>query len=160
MAALISDCDNNGNAYVANNMELGGTLTEMSDRNQKHAIVPLDSEAVLTRVAQVPVSEWSYRGEASDQRHIGPMAQDFYAAFGLASGETRISARDMAGVNMAAIQALVNRNQRLEALNADLAEKNDALEARVAALEDGAERIVALEARLAAMGRATRNTGN
>jgi len=53
------------------------------------------------------------------------MAQDFYAAFGLASGETQISARDMAGVNMAAIQAL---NQKLE-------QRNQALEERVVLLE-------------------------
>lgn len=120
--------DNNGNAYVANNMELGGTLTELSDRNRKHAIVPLDGDAVLAKLAQVPVSEWSYDSEAADQRHIGPMAQDFYAAFGLASGETRISARDMAGVNMAALQAL---NQKLARENADIRAELAALKAMV-----------------------------
>ncbi len=116
---------NDGSAALAGDLVLDGSLTEMSDRNQKHAIVPLDGETVLAKVAQVPVSEWSYKGEAADSRHIGPMAQDFYAAFGLASGETQISARDMAGVNMAAIQAL---NQKLE-------QRNQALEERVVLLE-------------------------
>ncbi|WP_224784937.1 tail fiber domain-containing protein [Marinihelvus fidelis] len=96
------------------NLEIGGTLLEMSDREQKHAIVPLDGDVVLAKLAQVPITEWAYRDESADQRHIGPMAQDFYAAFGLASGEKAISARDMAGVNMAAVQALVARNAELE----------------------------------------------
>ena len=115
---------NNGDAVLLGDLAIGGSFTEMSDRNQKHAIVPLDGETVLAKVAQVPVSEWSYRGEAADSRHIGPMAQDFYAAFGLASGETQISARDMAGVNMAAVQAL---NQKLERENADIRAELDAL---------------------------------
>lgn len=139
--------DNNGNAYVANNMELGGTLTELSDRNQKHAIVPLVGETVLAKVAQLPVSEWSYKGEGADQRHIGPMAQDFYAAFGLASGETRISARDMAGVNMAAIQALNDRVKHLDAALEDARAENAAL---VAANDDLAQRLALVEHWMAA----------
>ncbi|WP_191621414.1 tail fiber domain-containing protein [Marinihelvus fidelis] len=114
-------------------LEIGGSLTEVSDRNRKHAIVPLDGDTVLAKLAQVPVSEWSYDNETVDQRHIGPMAQDFHAAFGLASGETRISARDMAGVNMAALQAL---NQKLERENADIRAELDALKVLVATLRD------------------------
>ncbi len=106
---------NNGDAVLLGDLAIGGSFTEMSDRNQKHAIVPLDGEAILAKVAQVPISEWSYKTESADQRHIGPMAQDFYAAFGLASGETRISARDMAGVALASIQVLTKENRELKA---------------------------------------------
>ncbi len=117
---------NNGDAVLLGDLAIGGSFTEMSDRNQKHAIVPLDGEAILAKVTQVPISEWSYKTESADQRHIGPMAQDFYAAFGLASGDTRISARDMAGVNMAALQALARQNSALAADNASLrAELNE-----------------------------------
>lgn len=124
--------DNAGNAFVAGNMEVGGALTELSDRNAKHAIQALDPDTVLAKLARVPVTEWSYRGESAQSRHIGPMAQDFHAAFGLASGETRISARDMAGVNMAAIQALVERNAQLEARIAVLEARDDRVEALLA----------------------------
>ncbi|KAA9130888.1 hypothetical protein F3N42_11035 [Marinihelvus fidelis] len=123
-----------GDMEIGGDMNVGGTLTEMSDRNEKHAVEPLAGEWVLEKLAQVPVSEWSYKGEAADQRHIGPMAQDFYAAFGLASGETRISARDMAGVNMAAVKALENRNRELEMKNAALEERLELVESLVAQL--------------------------
>ncbi len=129
---------NNGDAVLLGDLAIGGAFTEMSDRNQKHAIVPLDGEAILAKVAQVPISEWSYKTESADQRHIGPMAQDFYAAFGLASGDTRISARDMAGVNMAAIQALSHENRQLRA-------RIDKLEAETSRLKTLNERVTAME---------------
>jgi len=120
---------NNGDAWVLGDMIVGGTLLELSDRNQKHTIVRLDGVSVLDKLAQVPVSEWSYKGESADQRHIGPMAQDFHAAFGLASGETRISARDMAGVNMAAVKALAAENRALKSANSELEGRISRLEA-------------------------------
>ncbi len=137
---------NNGDAVLLGDLAIGGSFTEMSDRNQKHAIVPLDGTAVLEKLADVPVSEWSYKTDSADQRHIGPMAQDFYAAFGLASGETRISARDMAGVNMAAVKALQTqlsvltaeldeeraRNRELATENQDLAQRLSLVERWVA----------------------------
>jgi hypothetical protein len=133
--------DNDGNAILAGNLQVGGTVTELSDRDAKHAIEALDVDGVLERVARLPVSEWSYRGEPANARHIGPMAQDFHAAFGLAGGETGISARDMAGVNMAAIQALVGR---MTSENRALEKRNAELEARVLALESQGESTRAL----------------
>ncbi|KAA9129772.1 hypothetical protein F3N42_14040 [Marinihelvus fidelis] len=138
-------------------LEIGGTLLEMSDREQKHAIVPLDSDVVLEKLVQVPITEWAYRDESADQRHIGPMAQDFHAAFGLASGEKAISARDMAGVNMAAIQALADRNRWLELRYERQVSRNDELEARIAELESDADRVDALQARIAVMERLVPN---
>ncbi len=125
---------NNGDAVLLGDLAIGGAFTEMSDRNEKHAIVPLDGEAVLAKVAQVPISEWSYKTESADQRHIGPMAQDFHAAFGLASGDTRISARDMAGVALASIQALAKENRALRTSNQALRDDVETLKALVSQL--------------------------
>ena len=48
---------------------------------------------------------------------MGPMAQDFYAAFGLGGGDTTITSMDPDGVALAAIQGL---NQKLEETRAEL----------------------------------------
>ena len=37
----------------------------------------------LAKLDALPVTEWSYQWESPSVRHIGPMAQDFHAAFSL-----------------------------------------------------------------------------
>jgi hypothetical protein len=95
------------------NLEILGTLMEMSDRESKQDIKSLAGDVVLERLSEVSISEWSYR-RSPDTRHVGPMAQDFYAAFGLGKDDKHISARDMAGVSMAAVKALEARNRELQ----------------------------------------------
>ena len=48
-------------------------------------------------------------------RHLGPMAQDFKAAFGLGESDKMINIVDANGVLMVAVQALYRRVQALEA---------------------------------------------
>jgi hypothetical protein len=103
------------------NLQIDGTLTQSSDRNAKMAIEPVDSTEILAKVKALPVSSWTYKHDANDgTRHIGPMAQDFYAAFGTGRDDKGISSLDSAGVALAAIQALSNENTilrtRLDAL--------------------------------------------
>ncbi|MFH9007459.1 tetratricopeptide repeat protein [Streptomyces afghaniensis] len=64
-----------------------------------------DGYAVLRAVAALPVSTWSYRGEEG-VRHIGPMAQDWYAALGLGADDRTIHPIDANGVSVVAVQAL------------------------------------------------------
>ena len=93
-----------------------------SDRNLKEAFEAVDSRAVLAAVVRLPIERWSYKGETA--RHLGPMAQDFAAAFGLGADDRHIFPLDAAGVALAAIQALhglVHAQQaRLEALERDV----------------------------------------
>lgn len=104
------------------NMRIGGVLTENSDKQSKMGIVPIDPAEVLAKLGQLELSEWSYRVDDTGARHLGPMAQDFYALFGLGASETGISTLDTSGVALAAIQALA-------AENADLRARIEALEA-------------------------------
>jgi DNA-binding transcriptional MerR regulator len=67
------------------------------------------------------------------------VAQDFYAAFGLGQDDRHISTVDTAGVALAAIQALHQRNQELEAENAAQQQQLADLEARMAALEQAVQ---------------------
>ncbi|MFE3290123.1 hypothetical protein [Rhodococcus sp. NPDC059234] len=70
---------------------------------------------MLERLATLPVSVWSYRFDHDSVRHMGPMAQDFAATFGLGSSDRTIALVDANGVCMASIQALHRRLVEVEA---------------------------------------------
>ena len=95
----------------------------VSDRNVKRDIVPVDPQAVLDRLASIPVSTWSYKSDDPSVRHMGPMAQDFYAGFSLGTTDKAYSPVDATGVSFAAIQALYDRmreqDARIEKLERD-----------------------------------------
>jgi len=92
-----------------------------SDRALKHAIEAVSPRNVLARLLQVPVSTWAFLG--SERRQIGPMAQDFYRAFGLGDSDRAINSVDAQGVAFAAIQGLhaelLQRDQALAKLRRD-----------------------------------------
>ncbi|WP_425102316.1 tail fiber domain-containing protein [Tropicibacter sp. S64] len=118
---------------AAGNLTIGGTLSESSDKNAKMAIVPVDGAEVLAKVAALPLSSWTYIHDAdAGVRHIGPMAQDFRAAFGLGHNDTTISTLDTAGVALAAIQELNAQNAAQQALIAELSARIQQLEETVA----------------------------
>lgn len=98
------------------NLTIGGTLTQSSDKNAKMAITAVNETEILDKVVDLPITSWTYKTEAeTGVRHIGPMAQDFYAAFGTGANETGISSIDTSGVALAAIQALAKQNAELQA---------------------------------------------
>jgi hypothetical protein len=82
-----------------------GAWASLSDRTMKNDVVALDEAAILERVTTLPVSEWEYLSERG-VRHVGPMAQDFYATFHLGADDRHITAIDESGVALAAIKAL------------------------------------------------------
>src|SRR6185369_4553761 len=102
-------------------------ITMTSDRNAKERFQSVALRAVLNKVVALPVSEWQFKGDES-ARHIGPMAQDFYAAFGVGSDDRHIAVVDEGGVALAAIQGL---NQKLDEKEARIKE----LEGRIEKLE-------------------------
>lgn len=97
-----------------------------SDRNLKENVADIDNRAILDRVANLPIREWNYKQQDAKIRHIGPMAQDFAAAFGVGEDDRLISAVDANGVALAAIQALYAQTQeqskQIEALQKQIAE--------------------------------------
>lgn len=129
---VIQDRSNGDNELVLTgdgNMTIRGALTQNSDKTRKMAIVPVDQGDILSKVLDLPLSYWTYKTDAEKGiRHIGPMAQDFYAAFGTGQGPKGISTLDTSGVALAAIQALAHENAqleaRLQALETLLSEKN------------------------------------
>jgi hypothetical protein len=105
-------------------------FTATSDRNQKTDFASIDPQRVLDGVSRLPITSWSYRNEARRGiRHIGPVAQDFYAAFRVGYDDRSITTVDSSGVALAAIQALYRRLQALEAEVQALRTSNEALRA-------------------------------
>lgn len=121
--------------YTGAFLSSGGTWTNASDRSLKTDFESVDPESILAEVAALPISRWRYRTEDVSVRHIGPMAQDFHAAFGLGGDDRTIATVDTDGVALLAIQALHARERRLAAENAELRARVASFESRLAAIE-------------------------
>ena len=93
-----------------------------SDRNIKTDFAPLNAENILARVAALPMTSWRYTNESAGVRHVGPMAQDFRAAFGLGHDDKFIEFVDEEGVALTAIQAL---NDKIKEQKAELDQKQN-----------------------------------
>ncbi|MCJ0903649.1 tail fiber domain-containing protein [Rhodococcus sp. ARC_M6] len=91
---------------------------------RSEAPAPTSAEDVLERLCTLHISTWTYGFDHESVRHLGPMAQDFAATFGLGSNNRQIAVVDANGVCMASIQAL---QRRLLALEAEVARLNDQL---------------------------------
>jgi hypothetical protein len=99
-----------------------------SDRNIKHDITGVSGRDVVETLASVPMSTWSYDGERT--RHMGPMAQDFHAAFGVGNTERAYDPIDAHGVAFAGIQGLYEMMQEQNARIDRLEKDNQALRAQ------------------------------
>ncbi len=110
-------------------LDAGSTIAPTSDRALKEKLVPVDPRQVLTGVVALPMATWSYKGEAV--RHLGPMAQDFSAAFGLGADDRHIHVIDASGVALTAIQGLHALVQAQAARLAALERELDALRTTV-----------------------------
>ena len=113
------------------------TPSEIGDRNAKERVTPVDPVSVLDAVSQLPLSEWSYKGY--EERHIGPMAQDFNRMFPMGGSDKVISDINEQGVALAAIQGLNTMLQQKNSEIATLQKELKELERRMAALEGSAK---------------------
>lgn len=108
----------------------GTCVIPSSDRAVKANFGSVDPADMLARVRDLPIATWNYLSDDATIRHIGPMAQDFSAAFGVGADDRHIHPIDGQGVALSAIQGLSIELERLR-------KENSALAARVAALEQG-----------------------
>ena len=108
---------------------------QLSDRNAKTDFSAVQPGEVLAKLASLPISSWRYTNETANVRHVGPMAQDFKAAFDLGASDKMIGTIDESGVALVAIQGL---NQKIDQLKGELARRdaeNAALQQRLDKLE-------------------------
>lgn len=106
------------------------SFVNSSDRNVKQNIEPIDPGNVLIKVLDLPISEWSYKADPA-ARHIGPMAQDFHAAFQLGTDDKHIAPMDEGGVALAAIQGLHQKLEEKDAIIRELQNRMKRLEQMV-----------------------------
>jgi len=101
----------------------GGAWAPISDRAVKENVREVNTREVLEKVAALPLNTWNYKSQDSTIRHIGPMAQDFHAAFGVGEDERHITTIDADGVALAAIQGLNKKLEKeLQARDAEIGE--------------------------------------
>ena len=96
-------------------------FTTPSAGNLKINISAVDPREVLDKVATLPMTTWKYRGEERLIRHMGPIGEDFNAAFRLGGTDANIALVDESGVALAAIQGL---NQKVEQQEAELKDRD------------------------------------
>jgi hypothetical protein len=114
---------------VAGDMLVHGTISQLSSRTAKEHFEPIDGKVVLAKLDALPISSWNYRGAEANDRHLGPVAEDFHAAFGLGPSDHFVAPNDVAGVALASVKALQQeiheRDQRIEGLETRLRELED-----------------------------------
>jgi hypothetical protein len=118
-----------GTTSPATKLDVNGTMrattvTITSDRAAKEDFAPVDAKEILQRVASVPIQTWVFKSQPTT-RHSGPVAQDFYAAFGVGSDDKHIATVDADGAALAAIQGLYQmvkeKEVRIEGLEKEVA---------------------------------------
>jgi hypothetical protein len=161
-----SSADNEFNVYASGGVRIltnsaattgvllapgGGSWSSVSDREAKENLELVDARQVLDRVCALPISTWNYKAQDDSVRHMGPMAQDFHAAFGLGVSDELIDTIDPDGVALAAIQGLrllvAEKEVEIEALKA----RNEELEDRVTRLESIGAEVASLKAHVQAL---------
>ncbi len=120
-----------------------------SDKNKKEKFEELDGEAVLQKMAGIPLYSWNFK-DSKPYRHYGIMAQDFYTAFGKDSygtigNDTTVSSLDLIGVAYSAIKALEKRTAEQQAANTQLKNENLALQRKLSQFEAKLNELLAIK---------------
>jgi len=142
-----------GKTNPATALDVDGTVTatafnHRSDRNLKENFTGISAREMLEKVVGLSITRWNFKGETATP-HVGPMAQDFHAAFGLGSDDRHIASVDADGVALAAIQGLneilKSQEKRLRDKESEieaLKEENRLLGKRVEALEKLGKQVI------------------
>jgi len=124
---------NGDGKFLGDVISKGVKLT--SSRAKKEEFDLIDSREILAKVSTLPISEWSFKADRDGTRHIGPMAEDFHATFGVGDDNTHIAVTDANGVTLAALQGLhlelQDRDAEIESLHERLKELENLVETLV-----------------------------
>ena len=122
-----------------------GVFNCTSSRTTKENFLVVNGADVLSRLNGIDVTTWNYISEGRQVRHMGPMAEDFFNAFQLGTGNTSIGLQDLTGVSLAAIKELNRKTNELQQKTTEveqlreevnqLRQANSEMERRLATLE-------------------------
>lgn len=114
----------------------GSSWASISDSTKKERFLAADPEAMLHKLRNIRLGTWNYKGQREPGfRHYGPMAQDFYAAYGSDAygnigNDTTIAQSDIDGVMLTMIKGLEARTAAQAKEITELKAQNDALSAQ------------------------------
>ena len=134
---FVTAIDGTGNPSITCGVSGGGSSWACtSDRSVKANFSFVEGRDILERLSEVPIEKWNFSAQDKSIRHIGPTAQDFYAAFGLGDDAKKIAFGDADGVALAAIQGLYDMVQKKDGQIAALQQRDKELEARLLVVEE------------------------
>jgi hypothetical protein len=133
----------------------GNAWTTISDSTKKHNFLSVNGEDFLQKIANLKLTSWNYKTQdVKTFRHYGPMAQDFFNAFGkdnlgTIGCDTLINQADFEGVNLIAIQALEKRTRDLMMINQNIQAENASLKSEINALRESSRAFLRLKDEMA-----------
>ncbi|MEO8672002.1 MAG: tail fiber domain-containing protein [Tahibacter sp.] len=110
------------------NVTARGNIYQLSSRTSKENFSRNNHKMILAKLEKLEIPSWNYRGSPTDDRHLGPVAEDFHDSFGLGKDGRFVATGDVAGIALLSAQALQAELRERDTRIADL-------EARLAALE-------------------------
>lgn len=119
----------------------GSSWSSISDINAKENIKPLDNDYNYNAIIGLPVYSWSYTHTSPEERHFGPMAQDYFPLFGFdglgyTSDSLRISNVHLVSLSISALQGYSQLSQELSGEIETEKEKQKKLLERLKHLEE------------------------
>lgn len=109
----------NANTTIGVQVTAGGNAwSAISDSTKKERFLSLNHADLLAKLRTLRLGTWNYKGQR-DQRHYGPMAQDFFARFGhdalgVIGCDTLLNSHDFTAVTLSGVQALAIENEQLK----------------------------------------------
>jgi hypothetical protein len=98
------------------------------NRNLKENFEQIDGEMILNKIKSIPITKWNYKADENKEKYIGPMAQDFYAAFQLNGTDSLgINSISIDGINLIGVQALEKRTAAIQNTIDMLVKRNELL---------------------------------
>ncbi len=120
--------------------EFSNSWSSISDSTKKENFKSTNGEEILNKISKFKLTSWNYKGQDKSKfRHYGPMAQDFYSAFGhdgvgTIGNDTTIASADIDGIIFNSVQALIERNNLLT-------EKSSIIQEQINILTDEIEKL-------------------
>ncbi len=131
-----------GDLTITGDLTANGQLYA-SSKSIKEDFEKIDKNEILKNLNELQVSKWKYKTDKDEVSHIGPMAEDFHALFGLngADKSSSISVSDIVGITIASVQELNNQIGNLKAENVNVKTESDQLKTEQLALTENSEEL-------------------
>ena len=129
---------------ITNGVQLfsgSGAWSSVSDSSKKENIISLEKHGIINHLKNLNTYTWNYKSQNDNAVHIGPMAQDFSAAFNCGQNNTSISTIDSDGIVLHAIQEL---DSKLDQIHSEFNSANHLSELEYTDVNNKLEKVEAL----------------